>query len=177
MSLIANNYHILKYERSVTMEFQSIMHVSFFAEDLEKIREFYEDKLNCKIKMLVRNKAYLDKPQSSFYKRAQQDPEGIAIIYFEVAPRQFVEFFPAVATQKPHTEFNEHIGYSHFSLLVEDIHKAREEFVAKGVPITVEPTIGNSHTWQMWIHDPEGNKIEVMQFTDESFQLVGHIDD
>lgn len=157
------------------MEFNSLMHVSFYAKDLEGIREFYESKLGAKIKMMVRNSAYKDKPEHLFYERAQSDPDGIAIVYFELAPGQFIEFFPALKEQKPHTAFNEYIGYSHFGLIVEDIHKTREDFVKQGVPIDVEPTVGNSHTWQMWIHDPEDNRIEVMQYTDKSYQIVGNI--
>lgn len=157
------------------MKFNSLMHVSFYAKDLEGIREFYENKLGAKIKMLVRNSAYKDKPEHLFYERAHSDPDGIAIVYFELAPGQFIEFFPALKEQKPHTAFNEYIGYSHFGLIVEDIHKTREEFVKKGIPIDVEPTIGNSYTWQMWIHDPEDNRIEVMQYTDKSYQIVGNI--
>ena len=29
----------------------------------------------------------------------------------------------------------------------------------------------------MWIHDPDGNRIEMMQYTDESFQITGNIED
>ena len=29
----------------------------------------------------------------------------------------------------------------------------------------------------MWIHDPDGNRIEIMQYTDESFQITGNIED
>ena len=46
-----------------------------------------------------------------------------------------------------------------------------------GINIDIEPKIGNSHTWQMWIHDPDGNRIEMMQYTDESFQITGNIED
>ncbi len=29
----------------------------------------------------------------------------------------------------------------------------------------------------MWVHDPDGNKFEIMQYTDKSFQVVGHIEE
>lgn len=76
--------------------------------------------------------------------------------------KKFIELFPAKEGQKPHSKWNDAIGYSHFALTVDDIHNVRDELVAKGVEIDVEPNIGNSHTWQMWI--------------DKSYQLVGHID-
>lgn len=158
------------------MKFKSIMHTSFFAKDLDAIFDFYVEKLGCKVKMLVRNKAYLDKPNHPYYKGAVSNPEGICLVYFEVAQGQFVEFFPAMPEQKPHPKWNEQVGYSHFSLLVDDIFETKKELLSKGIAIDIEPSIGNSHTWQMWIHDPEGNMIEIMQYTDESYQIVGHID-
>lgn len=39
-----------------------------------------------------------------------------------------------------------------------------------------KPTKGPSETWQFWSHDPDGNYFEVMQFTDKSYQINGHID-
>ncbi|MCV3296387.1 MAG: VOC family protein [Oenococcus sp.] len=157
------------------MLFTSLMHVSFYAKDIETIREFYVDKLEGNIKMLVRNSVYRDQKGHPFYERAQKDPQGIAIIYFELAPGQFVEFFPAFDEQKPHTHFNEYVGYSHFSLLVDDIQQTKEKLINKDIAIDSGPSIGNSHTWQMWIHDPEGNRIEIMQYTDQSYQIVGNI--
>lgn len=36
---------------------------------------------------------------------------------------------------------------------------------------------GQSETWQMWIHDPDGNKFEIMQYTDKSLQHHGNIEE
>lgn len=158
------------------MNFNAIMHVSFFTDNLEQIRDFYENKLGLKPKMIVRYEAYRNKPDSGFYQRALTNPQDICIIYIEVAPGQFLEFFPKAEGQREHAKWNERLGYSHFSLTVDDIQQTREDLVAKGVIIDIEPKIGNSHTWQMWIHDPDGNMIEIMQYTADSFQLVGNIE-
>ena len=48
-----------------------------------------------------------------------------------------------------------------------------EKIRATGAPIDSEPAMGMEHTWQMWSHDPDGNKIEFMQYTDKSYQVVG----
>ncbi|WP_315074607.1 VOC family protein [uncultured Clostridium sp.] len=156
------------------MKFNSIMHVSFHTENLERIREFYEDKLGLKPKMIVRFGAYKDKKDSAFYKMALTNPDDICIIYIEIAPGQFVEFFPKWFEMKPKEDWNTRLGYGHFALLVDDIHETRDELVRRGVEIDVEPNIGNSHTWQMWIHDPDGNRFEIMQYTEDSFQLKGN---
>lgn len=156
------------------MKFNSIMHVSFYTDNLERIREFYEDKLGLKPKMIVRFGAYKDKKESAFHKMAITNPDDICIIYIEIAPGQFVEFFPKWFEMKPKEDWNTRLGYGHFALLVDDIHETRDELVKRGVEIDVEPNIGNSHTWQMWIHDPDGNRFEIMQYTEDSFQLKGN---
>ena len=157
------------------MLFQSIMHVTFFAEDLKRSIRFYE-KLGGKVKMAVKYKAYLDRPESSFYKGALERPDDYCIVYVEIAPGQFVELYPKGEGQKEHATFNENLGYSHFAVLVDDIFKARDYLASQGIEILIEPKIGNSHTWQLWIADPDDNRIEVMQYTPESFQVTGHID-
>lgn len=159
------------------MEFKSIMHASYYVNDIDRTIDFYQNVLGLKLKMLVKNKSYLDKPNSPFYKFAKEDPERICLIYFEVVPGQFIEFFPKMPIQKPHTDWNEHVGFSHIALLVDDIFKTKEELIQKGVKILIDISIGNSRTYQMWIADPDDNRIEIMQFTDESYQIIGHIDE
>ena len=77
--------------------------------------------------------------------------------------------------QKPHTAWNEHVDYSHFALTVDDIYATREKLEDRGLTFDTEISKGPSETYQMWAHDPDGNKFEIMQFTDKSYQLVGHI--
>jgi len=155
------------------MEIKSLMHVSFFTDQMEVIRDFYENKLGVKAKMVVRYKRYKGRGNPLWSIKAETDPEGICIIYFEVAPNQFVEFFPKEDGQGEHIKANENLGYSHFSFLVDDIYKAREELTAAGIEIDTDIRKGDSETYQMWIHDPDGNNIEVMQFTEHSEQVLG----
>lgn len=155
------------------MEFKSLMHISFFTDQLEVIRDFYENKLGAKAKMIVRNSRYKGTDNPLWSKKAETDPDGICIIYFEVAPQQFVEFFPKVDGQGEHIEANASLGYSHFSLLVNDIFKTKQELIEAGIQIDRDISKGKSETYQMWIHDPDGNNIEIMQFTEQSEQLKG----
>ena len=108
---------------------------------------------------------------------AEVDPNRIIIVYIEIAPGQFIELFPKDEGQAPHDEWNQRLGYSHFALLVEDIEKTYRELVECGVAIDTPISKGPSHTYQMWVHDPDGNKFEIMQYTDKSFQVVGHIEE
>ena len=56
---------------------------------------------------------------------------------------------------------------------MDDIYKTKEELVSKGVKIDTDISFGPDYTYQMWIHDPDGNKFEIMQYTERSFQMVG----
>lgn len=157
------------------MLFSSLMHVSFYTDQMEAMRDFYVDKLGGTLKIVTRAKAYLDRPQSGFHKLALEDPEKIIIVYIELAPGQFVELFPKNPGQGEHIAFNAQLGYSHFALTVDDIFAAREELEGRGVVFDTQISKGPSETYQMWTHDPDGNAFEIMQYTDASYQVVGHI--
>ena len=156
------------------MKFNSMMHVSFYVNDLEKTLDFYCNKLGLKKKMEVRFSAYKDSLKPHMKKAALERPDDIFLVYVEVAPGQFLEFFPKTAIQKPHSEWNECIGYSHFALLVDDIFATQKQLEERGVAIDILPNIGPSKTWQMWVQDPDGNKFEIMQYTEGSLQVVGN---
>ncbi|KUP25914.1 VOC family protein [Paenibacillus sp. DMB5] len=156
------------------MEFKSIMHVSFFTDQMEVVRDFYENKLGLKPKMIVRFGAYKGSNNPMFSKKAETHPDDICIIYFEIAPGQFIEFFPKMGDQGPHGKWNQNLGYTHFGLLVDDIFKTKEELLAAGISLDNDISKGPSETYQMWVHDPDGNKIEIMQYTENSMQLKGN---
>lgn len=157
------------------MKFKSIMHVSFFTDQMEVMRDFYENKLGLKPKVITKAKAYLDRENSAYHQIALKDPEKIIIIYIEIAPGQFIELFPKNEGQGPAAKPNQNLGYSHFALLVDDIYATKDELMARGVEIDTPISKGPSGTYQMWIHDPDGNKFEIMQYTKDSYQVVGHI--
>lgn len=157
------------------MKFTSIMHVAFFTDQLDAMRDFYVNVLGGELKIATRAKVYLDRPESSFHAMALEDPEKVIITYIELAPGQFIELFPKSEGQGPAAGFNENLGYSHFALLVDDIFAAREELEGRGLVFDTEISKGPSETYQMWAHDPDGNKFEVMQFTEKSYQVVGNI--
>ena len=159
------------------MEFKSLMHVYFFTDQKDVMRDFYENKLGLKVKIVTRAGLYKGLNRGKYSEVAEVDPNRIIIVYIEIAPGQFIELFPKDEGQAPHDEWNQRLGYSHFALLVEDIEKTYRELVECGVAIDTPISKGPSHTYQMWVHDPDGNKFEIMQYTDKSFQVVGHIEE
>lgn len=157
------------------MEFKSLMHISFYTANFEEMWDFYVNKLGLKEKIVVRYKEYLgktDRPARA--KIAQEDPERIFYTYIEVAPGQFIEIFPEEKRNHQDPVQKKVPGYSHFSLLVDDIYQSREAFLAAGIVPDTQISQGPSGTYQMWLHDPDGNRFEVMQYTDTSYQVVGH---
>lgn len=67
-------------------------------------------------------------------------------------------------------------GLNHFSPTVDDIHETLEELKKAGIQVISEPSKGPSETWQFWAQNPDGNHFEVQQFTDKSYQRIGHLD-
>ena len=109
------------------MKFNNIMHVSFFTDQMDAMRDFYENKLGLKAKMIVRYEAYKNKEGHPWTKVAKERPLDICLIYIEIANGQFIELFPKADGQKEHPEYNQHLGYSHFSLTVDDIFKTNNQ--------------------------------------------------
>ena len=159
------------------MKFNSVMHVSFYTDHFDEMLDFYCNKLGLKQKVIVRWKEYKGRTyRPTMAKLAETDPEGVFYTYIEIAPGQFVELFPASVNQLPHTEWNQHVGYSHFALLVDDIFETKKQLLEAGVELDTDVSKGPSGTYQLWIHDPDGNKFEVMQYTEDSWQVIGHLD-
>lgn len=157
------------------MKFNALMHVTFFTSRLQEMMDFYQNVLGGTLKIATKAKLYKGADGSHYGSVAEIDPERIIIVYIELAPGQFIELFPSEPGQKPHSEWNEEIGYSHFALTVDDIFTARSELEARGLEFDTEISKGPSETYQMWAHDPDGNRFEIMQFTDKSFQVIGNI--
>ena len=160
------------------MKFNSLMHVNIIAKDWDKMVDFYQNKHGFKNLVLVKYGEYLNRPdRPEQQKIAQKDPDRIMYGYFEICPGQFIEMFPKSKDQNDDVEWNDRTGLNHYALTVDDIDKTFKEFKEKGLPLMSDkPTKGPSETWQFWSHDPDGNYFEVMQFTDKSYQINGHID-
>jgi lactoylglutathione lyase len=158
------------------MKFDSIMHASYYTDKFDEMIDFYCNKLGLKQKVIVRFKEYKgrkDRPQMAAI--AEKDPERIFYTYIEIAPGQFIELFPSVPGQKPHPKWNEYCGYGHIALMTDDIFRTQKELIAAGIQPDTAPSKGPSNTWQMWVHDPDDNYFEIMQYTPESWQVTGHI--
>ncbi|MDE7055784.1 MAG: VOC family protein [Lactobacillus sp.] len=160
------------------MKFNSLMHINIVAKNWNNMVDFYQNKLGFKNIVLVKYGEYINRPdRPEQQKIAQEDPERIMYGYFEICPGQFIEMFPKSEVEKDDDKWNTRTGLNHFALTVDDIQKTFNDFKKMGISlVSSNPSKGPSETWQFWSHDPDGNYFEVMQFTDKSYQIKGHLD-
>ena len=90
------------------------------------------------------------------------------IVYVHAGGNQFIELFYGGVTPQKYQDQN--IGYSHLCLEVEDIHETAERIEKAGAPLDSGVRQGCDGNWQCWTHDPDGNRIELMQMSEDSLQ-------
>ncbi|MGQ9730615.1 MAG: VOC family protein [Candidatus Zipacnadales bacterium] len=127
---------------------RALAHVCFQVRDLEASVDFYVGKLGLK--------------HAFDFTNERGERFGV---YLHVAGRSFVELFQAQPDELDKTR-----SWRHFCLEVEDVRTAAEELRAKGVEVT-DPHLGADGSWQTWMADPDGNRIELHSYTPESKQL------
>ena len=124
-------------------------HVCFFAEDKEKMADFYCNKLGLE---RMFEQSFPGSPYSA--------------IYVRIAKRQFLELIGNM----DHEEKSKS-GFGHLCLHVEDIQKVHKELTDKGLKVT-DVEMGAARCLKFYLDDPEGNTIEVMQLLEDSLQTL-----
>jgi glyoxylase I family protein len=127
-----------------------LAHICFVVSNLEESIAFYKDKLGLSPAFDFRN-----------------DKCEMTGIYLHIGGRNFIELF------KSNPEQSDQKGsYKHFCLEVDDIQSTADEFRKNGVEVS-EVKMGGDNSWQAWLSDPDGNRIELHQYTSESKQNIG----
>ncbi len=129
---------------------KQVAHVCIFAHDLGATRTFYEDVLG------------LD-TQFNFLRDGK-----IFGFYLNAGGRSHVEVF-----EKAATSFDEANQINHLCLEVDSIDDAIAHVQSKGMEPTRPKKIGCDNTYQCWLTDPNGVKIELFEYTDKSAQFTG----
>lgn len=95
------------------------------------------------------------------------------IDYIEVGPHQYIELFHNFGSEKKKlTDLSNYYGYQHLCLEVSDIHEAWDAVLSNGITPKTEIALGIEGAYQFWITDPDGNELELMQYTANSKQLL-----
>jgi lactoylglutathione lyase len=136
---------------------RKLAHLNFVTNDLERIIDFYVNRLGMKVKFTLNNK--------------EGTPFGY---YFACGDTTFLEFFD----QKMAAEvwggsveaLNTGTQYRHFCLEVTGLEEYCKALKDRGVQVS-EISLGMDNSRQAWIADPDGNAIELMEYSYSSLQL------
>ncbi|PBB90906.1 lactoylglutathione lyase [Mesorhizobium sp. WSM3864] len=126
-----------------------LAHVCIFAHDLEATRGFYRDVLGMDTRF-------------NFMRDGK-----IFGFYLDCGGRSHVEVF-----EKAEARYSEANQINHFCLEVEDMDAAITHIRSQEVEVTAKK-LACDGTWQAWIKDPNGVKIELFEYTDKSAQFIG----
>jgi catechol 2,3-dioxygenase-like lactoylglutathione lyase family enzyme len=125
-----------------------LSHACFTVSDLAKSVAFYRDGLG------LEEAFDLNIPSANL--------KGV---YLRVGGRTFIELFQGDPVQTP-----PNATYKHICLEVDDIERTAGEIRSRGVEVG-DIKLGSDQSYQAWITDPDGNRIELHQFTAESLQV------
>ena len=135
------------------VQVRGLAHAAFNVSDMEKSIRFYEDILGFEkafeLKSLITGEPW--------------------IVYLHAGGSQFIELFYGGLKYQEYKD--ENIGYSHLCLEVEDIHEFADRIINAGMMLDSPVTLGVDKNWQCWTHDPDYNRIELMQMEEDSLQI------
>ncbi len=126
-----------------------LAHVCIGAADLERTQQFYVDLLGMEI---------------AFEFRRGGQRIGF---YLQAGGTSFIEVFA-----ERESPIDDRPRLKHFCLEVEDIDALIAKLTAQGVDVSGKK-LGADNAWQAWITDPNGLRIELMQYTKDSAQFTG----
>jgi catechol 2,3-dioxygenase-like lactoylglutathione lyase family enzyme len=137
---------------------KQLAHVNFFSDQAPKLLDFYTRQLGLEVKFTLDHE------------------DGTAFgWYVDCGNSTFIEIFDQKGAVKQWGgkagELARGSLYRHLCFEIDDLEGFRKELEAKGLAVT-KITVGMDCSKQCWIKDPDGNDIELMEYTAESFQLM-----
>lgn len=93
---------------------------------------------------------------------------SVMLVYLHVGGDRFIEVFPGGPSPEERAGRQ---SFMHICLAVDDLRTTVEDIRQQGIHIDVEPQMGLDFNLQAWIADPDGNKIELMEYSARSPQL------
>jgi predicted dehydrogenase/catechol 2,3-dioxygenase-like lactoylglutathione lyase family enzyme len=92
--------------------------------------------------------------------------------FIEVAPHQYIELFHTAGRQlKEDKNLSDAYGYQHLCLEVKDIQAAYAAVKANGITPDTPISLGADGAYQFWLVDPDGNRLELMEYAPGAKQL------
>ena len=128
---------------------KQLAHVCIFARDVEETRRFYEDVMGLETVF-------------NFTRDGR-----IFGFYVKAGGRTFVEVF-----ENPSASYSGSNQINHMCLEVDSMADAVAHIRGAGIEVS-EPRKACDNTTQAWVDDPNGVKIELFEYSDQSAQFVG----
>lgn len=128
----------------------NLAHICFTVSNLEASIDFYQNKLG-----FSHTFDFIDSDGRRFG------------VYLHIGGRNFIELFEGKLDAQAQSA-----SYRHFCLEVDDINTTVSDLRSSGIEVS-EIKMGSDHSWQAWLSDPDGNRIELHQYTAESKQNKG----
>ena len=164
----------------------TISHLGFNCKDIEKSIAFYRDILGCEERFTLTYNDMADdltskavaagKKPGLMIKAMRFMGKKTWLTYMSWGEDSFIELFSIPsARRKRIPDPKNDLNYTHYALIVSDLQEFRRQVIERGgadYPDT-EISMGVDYTWQMWMHDPDCNPFEVMQYTPQSYQITG----
>lgn len=165
------------------MKVKTISHLALQVKDMDAMLRFYRDALGFRLVCdttydLALNQIHKQIPNAHGEELAglKATEEAFAakagqpwFVYLRMTDTQLLELFYADESFDPRC--NKNCSYRHLSLEVEDIEGAKRSLLDAGVTLKTDIYMGADQTKTLWITDPEGNEIELMEYTPDSLQL------
>lgn len=165
---------------------RTISHLGFNCKDIEKSVAFYRDILGCEEKFtltyndmaddLTRKAIAAGKKPGLTIKAMRFMGKKTWLTYMSWGEASFIELFSIPsARRKRIPDPKNDLNYTHYALVVSDLQEFRQQVIDRGgaAYLDTEISMGVDYTWQMWMHDPDGNPFEIMEYTPRSYQLTG----
>lgn len=128
---------------------RQVAHVCIFARDLKATEEFWSGVLGLPVAFRFERKGA---------------PYGF---YLDAGGTTNIEVF-----QKSDSAYTDSNNINHICLEVHSLDDAIAAIRARGVAVT-DKKLGVDDTYQAWVTDPNGVKIELFEYTSRSAQFVG----
>ena len=124
-----------------------LAHACFTVADLDRALAFYRDGLGLK----------------EAFNFVNEDGKRFGV-YLHLGGRNFIELFSGDLDERAEKQ-----SYKHICLEVDDIEKTAMHLRERGIEVS-PIKLGKDQSYQAWITDPDGNRIELHHYTPESWQ-------
>lgn len=167
------------------MKIMRISHLGFNCKDIHKTLAFYRDIMGCTVKFTLTYKDMTDAVIAEAEAAGQKAPgyakwlsrmgDKLWCVYLEWSEGSFIELFSIVGANRYRIPGKRDLNYTHYALEVDDLEAFRKAVLARGGAKFIETPIvrGVDNALQMWMHDPDGNRFEVMQYLPDAMQIIG----